>query len=90
MIIESSDGYWSTEGALIEQGAPLFGAPWSAYVSAAGRHGSHAGVMLEDRHFTVTTARDLAAALLKYADIAEAQAISEVAFSPEMAGGALS
>jgi hypothetical protein len=89
MTIQSHDGYWSTEATEIEQDHPrLMG--FRAMVSAAGKHGEYAGVMINDSHLTITTARELAAALLGYADIAEQQAISEVAFSSEMVAGALS
>ena len=78
MTIEFSNEYWTTTAVLIEQNiSPLFG-PWSGHVSAAGRHGEYAGVMFEDQHLTIATARALAAELLRCADIAEDQAVSEV------------
>ena len=90
MTIQShDDGTWTTEATEIEQDAPRFGR-FSAMVSAAGKHGSYAGVMVNDRHLTVANAREFATALLGYADIAEQQAVSEVAFSSEMVAGALS
>ena len=90
MTIESHDGYWTTEAAEISQegGAPFYG--FHALVSAAGKHGEYAGVMINDSHLTITTARELAAALIMHAEIAEAQSLTEVAFSSEMVAGALS
>ena len=91
MSIQSDDdGYWSTDAILTQRDKRPFGR-FIVEVSAAGRHGEYAGVLIRvDGHATIAETRQLAADLLAHADIAEAQAISEVAFSSEMVAGALS
>ena len=63
---------WQADATEVQQDLPLLGR-FHAYVAAAGKRGHYAGVLINsDHHLSVATARELAAALLAHADIAEA------------------
>ncbi|MBX8689181.1 hypothetical protein GO011_17240 [Mycobacterium sp. 20091114027_K0903767] len=73
-VIDYEEGTWLAEPTRLSQDAGKLPV-WSQHVTAGGCRGQYAGVLVGDDHLSVNTARKFAAALLRHADIAEAQAV---------------